>query len=354
MALIDEAIAVHAAEPTSTEIRHYLELGLRNRWWPLIASSLVGDAPVGLTRLGEKLVVWRDGAGGVHAQEDYCPHRGVPLSRGTNCGDRLRCAYHHVEIGPDGTVLRVPGEPGCKLEGQQAVRTYSALECKGAIFAYFGDALHREPVPFQVPLQLQADGPYDAFLCYAEWSTFWRYLYDNNLDPMHGTFLHAKSHSMFAGATEAAFRTRETPTGFFVEKEAQRDTNFDWSELVDDGSLYARLEIPYPASGGPGGNFGIISYATPIDEKTTACFFWRTRKVSGWQRDVWRFLYKNRLEGRHWEVLEQDRGMLGGCEAGLERHEHLYGHDVGVVSLRRHLTREARAQLTALKRAGVQ
>ncbi len=354
MAITDQPAATSPAEPASAAIRQYLELGLRNRWWPLVASTLVGDAPVAMTRLGEKLVVWRAADGAVHVQEDYCPHRGVPLSRGTNCGDRLRCAYHHVEVGPDGTVLRVPGEPGCKLEGQQAVRTYPALECKGAIFAYFGDVLHREPVSFQVPLQLQAGGPYDAFLCYAEWQTFWRYVYDNNMDPMHGTFLHAKSHSMFAGATEAAFRTRETPTGFFVEKEAQRDTNFDWSELVDDGSLYARLEIPYPASGGPGGNFGIISYATPIDARTSACFFWRTRKVDGWQRDVWRFLYKNRLESRHWEVLEQDRAMLGGCEPGLERHEHLYGHDIGVVSLRRHLTREARAQLTALERAGVQ
>jgi phenylpropionate dioxygenase-like ring-hydroxylating dioxygenase large terminal subunit len=188
-------------------------------------------------------------------------------------------------------------------------------------------------------------------LCYAEWKMFWRYLYDNNMDPMHGAFLHAKSHSMFAGSTEAAFRTRETPTGFFVEKEAQRDTNFDWSELVDDGSLYARLEIPYPPSGGPGGNFGIIAYGTPIDERTTACFFWRTRKVSGWQRDTWRFLYKNRLEARHWHVLEQDRTMLADTEAGLERHEHLYGHDVGVVRLRRHLANVAREQLQALRAA---
>jgi len=44
--------------------------------------------------------------------------------------------------------------------------------------------------------------------------------------------------------------------------------------------------------------------------------------------------------------------MLGDCEPGLERHEHLYGHDVGVVNLRRHLMREARAQLTALEGAG--
>jgi phenylpropionate dioxygenase-like ring-hydroxylating dioxygenase large terminal subunit len=338
-------------EPSAAECRDYLKLGLRNRWWPLVSAALIGAEPVAMTRLGERLVVWRASDGTVAVQEDFCPHRGVPLSRGMNCGDRLRCAYHHVEIGPDGEVLRVPGEPDSKLVGRKLVRTYPARVCKGAVFAYFGDELHRDPPPFEAPLQLRDAAEYDAFLCYVEWPVFWRYIYDNNMDPMHGTFLHAKSHSMSAGATEAAFRTRETPTGFFVEKEAQRDTNFDWSELVDDGSLFARLEIPYPASGGPGGNFGIIAYATPMDENTTACFFWRTRKVEGWQRDAWRFLYKNRLEARHWHVLEQDRGMLSGCQAGLERYEHLYGHDVGVVALRRHLVNEARAQLLALRAA---
>jgi hypothetical protein len=121
-----------------------------------------------------------------------------------------------------------------------------------------------------------------------------------------------------------------------------------------DGSLYVRLEIPYPASGGPGGNFGIIMYGTPIDEAHTACFFWRFRKVSGWQRDAWRFLYKNRLEARHFAVLEQDRAMLEGSLPGLERYEHLYSHDRGVVHLRRVLAREVRAQLTALRAAGLE
>jgi hypothetical protein len=39
-------------------------------------------------------------------------------------------------------------------------------------------------------------------------------------------------------------------------------------------------------------------------------FFWRCRRVQGWQRNVWRFLYRNRLEARHWVVLEQDRVIL--------------------------------------------
>lgn len=338
---------------TDQEVQAYLATGLRNRWWPLLPARFVqaGGKPVGLVRLGQKIVVWRDAAGQVHVQQDRCPHRAVPLSRGQNEGDRLRCAYHGVEVGPDGTVLAVPGQPGCPLEGRKAVPTFPATEVAGAILAWFGDALHPEPAPFDPPPELVGE-EYSNFLCYADWNASWRYVFDNLMDPMHGAYLHANSHTMYQGDTQASFATRDTPKGFFFEKTGQRDVNFDWSEMVDDGALYVRLEIPYPKTGGPGGNFGIVAMITPVDETNSACFFWRTRKVQGWQRDAWRFLYKTKLEPRHWHVLEQDRTMLDGCGLGLEKHEMLYQHDAGLIRLRRYLAREARGQLAALREAG--
>jgi len=324
--------------PTDQQVQQYLRTGLRNRWWPILPSRLVetGGEPVGITRLGEPLLLWRDSQGDIHVQADRCPHRAVPLSRGINEGDRIRCRYHGVEVG---------------LEGKKAVKTYAAQEIAGAIFAWFGDALNEQPAPFQPPPQLVHDD-YSRILCYADWETHWRFLYDNNMDPMHGTFLHANSHTMYQGDTQAHFATRDTPHGFIFEKTGQRDVNFDWSELVDDGALYVRLEIPYPPSAGPGGNFGIISFGTPVDERKVACFFWRVRKVSGWQRDTWRFLYKTKIEERHWAVLEQDREILDGLQPGIERNEMLYQHDAGVIRLRRYLARQASAQLAALQAAG--
>jgi phenylpropionate dioxygenase-like ring-hydroxylating dioxygenase large terminal subunit len=338
---------------SDAEVQAYLRRGVMNRWWPILPSRFVPTAgsPVGITRMCEELVVWRDAGGVVHVQADRCPHRAVKLSRGLNEGDRLSCAYHGVEVGPDGTVLSVPGQPGCPLEGKKAVKTYPSREIAGAVFAWFGDALNAAPAAFVPPPQLVGE-EYSQMLCYADWEMAWRYGYDNNMDPMHGTFLHANSHTMYQGDTQASFVTRDTPTGFFFEKAGQRDVNFDWSELVDDGALYVRLEIPYPPSGGPGGNFGIISFGTPIDECNTACFFWRVRKVSGWQRDVWRFLYKTKIEARHWHVLEQDRAMLAGSKPGMEKFETLYSHDIGVIRLRRHLSQVAKKQLLALKEAG--
>ncbi|MBX3551757.1 MAG: aromatic ring-hydroxylating dioxygenase subunit alpha [Pseudolabrys sp.] len=352
-AVVRPRIAAAGNAPGDQAVQHYLRTGLRNRWWPILPSRFVetGGKPLGITRLGEPLLLWRDSSGSIHVQTDRCPHRAVPLSRGINEGDRIRCNYHGVEVGPDGTVLKVPGQPGCPLEGKKAVKTYPAREIADAIFVWFGDALHEEPAALKPPPQLVHDD-YSRILCYADWETHWRFLYDNNMDPMHGTFLHANSHTMYTGDTKAHFVTRDTPTGFFFEKSDQRDVNFDWSELVDDHALYVRLEIPYPPSAGPGGNFAIISFGTPIDDKHTAAFFWRVRKVEGWQRDTWRFLYRTKIEERHWAVLEQDREILEGCQPGIEKHEMLYQHDAGVIRLRRYLAQEASRQLAALDAAG--
>jgi hypothetical protein len=172
------------------------------------------------------------------------------------------------------------------------------------------------------------------------------------MDPMHGTFLHRQSHSMSFGDTTATFQIRDTPTGFVFEKEGQRNVNFDWTEFLDTGAHWLRLEIPYPATGGPGGNFHIVGVYTPIDEAHTAVFHWRCRKVDGWARDTWRFLYKNRLEARHWAVLEQDRVMLAQFEPDANQRENLYQHDMGVARLRRVFRVKAEVQLKALEAAG--
>lgn len=337
-------------QPSDDEIETLLRMGLRNRWHPLCPSHFVTDRPVSLYRLGLKLVLWRDSQGEICVQDDHCPHRGAPLSLGRHLGDRLACAYHGLEVGPDGKVLAVPGSPGCRLEGRAAVKTYPSREIQGAIFAYVGDALHPEPCAFEPPEQL-ASSDYDAFLCYAEWRTPYRYLIDNNLDPMHGTFLHRQSHSMAVGDLQASFRVRNTESGFRFEKVTQHDINFDWSEWCDTGALYARLEIPYPKSGGPGGNFGIIFMSTPISDTLCANFFWRNRRVQGWERDTWRFLYKNRLEARHWQVLEQDRTLLEAVEPDANQQEFFYDHDVGVARVRRWMRDLATRQLQTLNRA---
>ena len=324
--------------------------GLRNQWYAFCPSDFV--APGGMRkmrRLGIDWVLFRESNGELRILEDRCPHRGAPLSLGQHLGDRLACQYHGVQVGGDGTVLSVPGMPGCNLEGKQLVQSLPVREVGGAVLAYVGDDQHPEPVALELPERLTDPG-ISAFLCYAEWKAPWRFAMENLLDPMHGTFLHRDSHSMSEGDTSARFRIRETDRGFYFEKTDQRGVNFDWVEYCRTGVDWVDLEIPYPPTAGPGGSFGIVGMGTPIDAETTAVFFWRYRRVEGWERDVWRFLYKTTLEERHWKVLEQDREMLEAMALDADQAENLYQHDLGVVRLRRLYRGLAEEQAEAVAR----
>ncbi len=325
-----------------------LAVGLKDLWYPVCPSGFVKNQPISLRRLGYKIVLWRDPAGLVHALEDHCPHRGAPLSLGVILGDRLACPYHGVEVRHDGVVTRVPGSPGCKLEGSRAARRFHVTEAAGAIFVFNATDPHLEsPPPLRLPEQLTSP-EWSHFLCYTEWGCDYRYVVDNVIDPMHGAYLHKQSHSMSEGEISAEFQIRETEHGFFFEKKGQRNVNFDWTEWMDTGIHLMRLEIPYPKTGGPGGNFTIIGSYTPNTAEAAGVFHWRCRKLSGWQRDTWRFLYKNRLEQRHWQVLEQDRVAVENMEPDANKREHLYQHDMGIVRLRRHLRNLANQQIERL------
>lgn len=103
----------------TTTVQNYLDKGLRGLWYPVLASWEVQSAPVGITRLGEQIVVWRNKDGQVQALEDRCPHRGARLSMGWNLGDRIACWYHGVEVAGNGEVKDVPAVDRCPLVGQQ-------------------------------------------------------------------------------------------------------------------------------------------------------------------------------------------------------------------------------------------
>jgi phenylpropionate dioxygenase-like ring-hydroxylating dioxygenase large terminal subunit len=56
---------------------------IRNQWYIIAESRQIKSGkPIGMKRLGEKLVLWRDADGKVCCMQDQCVHRGAGLSIG--------------------------------------------------------------------------------------------------------------------------------------------------------------------------------------------------------------------------------------------------------------------------------
>ena len=329
---------------SKADIQERIDTGLRDLWYPVAPSWALGADPLGVTRLGENIVLWRDEKDEIHCVEDRCPHRGARLSLGWNLGDRIACWYHGVQLNAAGEIADVPAINTKALVGRKCLKSYSAIEKHDAIWVYFG-ADQASPPALELPEQLSSDA-YESFLAVAKWSVCHTYAIENVADPMHGTYLHSASHSMARGDKTADMELTQTDNGFRFEKTDQVGVNFDWVEFGMTSTPWLTLEIPYGPGAGPGGNFGIVGVATPVDKDNCIVFFWRTRKVSGWQRDLWRFMYRTRLEGLHWDVLEQDRIILENLVDNARDQELLYKHDLGLGHLRKVLARAAKKQLT--------
>jgi phenylpropionate dioxygenase-like ring-hydroxylating dioxygenase large terminal subunit len=329
---------------TRDAVQAMVDTGLLGQWYALMPAAWVTNKPVGVTRLNKRLVLWRDDDGVAHVQYDRCPHRGAALSGGEVIDGLLTCPYHGIQIDGEGVIASVPALPGCQIEGMKGVETFASIEKAGCIFAYFPSAAQPEPTEMIFPEEFE-DPEWGHMLCTAYWEGNHMLAFDNLVDPMHGSYLHASSYTLAYGAKEDRMAIDKTKTGFIIRREEQQGVNFDWTEYGYTGADWVRLDIPYPKSAGPGGDFRILGFVTPVDADRCQVFFWRMRKVSGWQRDVWKFMYKMKLEKRHWDVLEQDRIAIEQME--VPESEMLYQHDIGVTQLRRIVHKRAKDVLKA-------
>jgi phenylpropionate dioxygenase-like ring-hydroxylating dioxygenase large terminal subunit len=342
-----ETRLIMASIELKLRIEDRINRGLLGQWYSVAKSIQVkAGRPRGVTALGRKLVLWRGADARVNCLEDFCPHRGAPLSRGEVNEGNLSCRYHGVTLDGTGRILRVPAMPECALEGRQAVAAFVTMEARDAVFVYFPKADEAAP-SLELPEELTS-AEWTNFLCTSRWHCNYRYALDNLADPMHGCYLHADSFTLAFGAKQDTMKIDPTNTGFIVSRVQQRGENFDWTEMIlTDSAMYCRLDIPYPKAAGPGGPMRIIGFVTPIDETSCCVFFWRSRKVSGLAREAWHFLYRSLLEKRHWAVLEQDREMLTAMPDDARKRELLYQHDIGVARVRQHLARASRVQIEA-------
>lgn len=163
-----------------------------NQWYAVLESNEVpGNDPVGVIRMGEKLVFWRDSRGQVVCQRDKCAHRGAALSKGKVVGDCVACPFHGLQYDASGRCQFIPANGKVTPVPERfQVHTYPTREAHGFIWLWWGEG--REDLP---PLpwfgDLDDDFPYATYK--DQWTVHYSRAIENQLDVAHLPFVHTNT-----------------------------------------------------------------------------------------------------------------------------------------------------------------
>jgi phenylpropionate dioxygenase-like ring-hydroxylating dioxygenase large terminal subunit len=161
-----------------------------NQWYVVLDSVQVKSLPVGVTRMGEKLVFWRDHTGRVSCLRDRCVHRGVALSKGKVLDSgKLQCPFHGFEYNASGKVTKIPANgKNTPVPERFRVRQYPAHEAHGFIWIWWGQdpPQELEPPTFFEDL----DERFSYGCAYDPWDAHYSRVIENQLDVAHLPFVH--------------------------------------------------------------------------------------------------------------------------------------------------------------------
>lgn len=159
-----------------------------NLWYPVAESREIRQRPLGVERLGQRLVLWRSSNGTICAHLDRCPHLGAALSAGHVEGGTLVCPFHGFRFSPGGQCVHIPaiGRRG-RIPKAMALTSLVAREAHGFVWLWHGEPRETYPdVPF---FDLPGDR-WRSATTVVEWPVHFSRSIENQLDVAHLAFVH--------------------------------------------------------------------------------------------------------------------------------------------------------------------
>ena len=162
---------------------------VRNTWYVACTPDEIDGKPLGRRICNEPIVFFRDDEGQAVALEDWCPHRGAPLSLGKVVDGKLMCGYHGLRMSGDGTTDSMPGQ---RVRNFPSIKRYPVIEHMGFIWLWPGDPEKADPDLVYSPIWAGAPGwAYGGGLYHVK--ADYRLMIDNLMDLTHETYVHTSS-----------------------------------------------------------------------------------------------------------------------------------------------------------------
>ncbi|WP_435615239.1 Rieske 2Fe-2S domain-containing protein [Streptomyces coelicoflavus] len=163
-----------------------------NQWYPIVETQEVrNDKPLGVRRMGQDLVLWRDIDGNLVCQGARCPHKGANLGDGRMKGNTIECPYHGFRYGADGACRVIPAMGAqARIPGSLRVATYPVREQFGLVWMWWGDERPAADLPpVQAPPEVTDNQKLYATKRWTRPVHYTRYI-ESLLEFYHVTYVH--------------------------------------------------------------------------------------------------------------------------------------------------------------------
>jgi phenylpropionate dioxygenase-like ring-hydroxylating dioxygenase large terminal subunit len=246
-----------------------------NQWYAVLESNEIKPGkPAGVTRMGEKLVFWRDGQGRVNCLRDLCPHRGAALSLGELQGDCLQCPFHGFQFDATGQCRLVPANgKDAPFPKQLRAGHYCTHEADGFIFIFWGDALEGlAPPRYFDNLEGLASASERVV-----WNAHYSRAIENQLDVAHLPFVHHDTIGR-GGRTvvDGPYFEWDGPDKFYLIALNRLDDGTPPRRPEDlvkpDGSFWLEFIYPNLWQNHLGSKARVVVAFAPIDEQHTLMY----------------------------------------------------------------------------------
>jgi phenylpropionate dioxygenase-like ring-hydroxylating dioxygenase large terminal subunit len=310
-----------------------------NHWYPVLEGREVRRKPLGVERLGQRLVFWRSGDGQLHAQQDRCPHLGAALSTGTLQNDTLECPFHGFRYDRNGVCRHIPAlGQDARIPPGLTLPTFPVREAHGLVWLWRGTPAS---VTTELPWYPQLDRSWRYHTLIADWPVHYTRAIENQLDVAHLAFVHRTT--IGAGG-------RSRVDGPYVDATRQRIRVWATNRRDDGAAAPTQEELAAAAAGTEpslefrfpglwllniGPRFKNVIAFVPINERTTR-YYLRSYRLGGNARLMRPVDSLMSLANRF--ILNQDRRVVitqTPLESGDAGDDRLLGFDRAIIQFRR-------------------
>lgn len=328
------AVAPAVAAPDLTPVRCY--------WHPCAASDDVKDKPIGVTLLGEDLVLFRS-EGRVHAFSDICVHRGTRLSLGWVTDDGcLQCPYHGWVYNTTGKCVYIPSQPrdAQHIPSRARAIAYRAEERYGLVWVAMDEP--KLPIPEYPEYEDPEFHTWSKY--YGGWDASPGRLCENSLDIAHLDFAHPGLLGDPDDPNSSVIRPYETRvddggvwTMFYKELPPAAET---FAEEGDRIRHETRVDFPFVFTVrifSKRGRVALFFATNPI--RSDECGFWlfESRDYDRDEPDDRYIAFNDLLESQDRRVIVTQRPEM--VPTDLSEELHVKVADAGSIEYRRMLKR---------------